>query len=159
MNNLDKSLMEALSCEGLPNLPKEGCDNLWIKAIVKVTKCDNSSNYAVALNSVDGKPNIIRDFGNMARIKSIDNIYPYYVMPKDAIPDLRNKQDIVEYLSNMCGYTVEEATLLMSRKKADGTDKTPEEIKADKETAKKAITDTAFKVEMQNYLTYINAKR
>lgn len=159
MNNLEKSLIEALSCEGLPRLPKEDGDGMWIKAIVKVTKCDNSSNYAIALNSASGNPRIIRDFGNMARIKRIDNIYPYYVMPSEAIPDLRNKQSVIDYLRSMCDYTAEEATQLLSRKRADGTDKTAEEYKADKETAKKAIMDKAFEVEMQSYLTYINAKK
>lgn len=129
MNNLDKTLIEALSCEGLPNLPKEAGDGMWIKAIVKVTKCDNSSNYAIALNSSDGKPRIVRDFGNMARIKRIDNIYPYYVMPNEAIPDLRNRQSVIDYLRSMCGYTAEEATQLLSRKKADGTDKTAEDTR------------------------------
>lgn len=159
ITNEEKTLSEALFCAGLTSLPKENSESLWIKAIVKVKKCDNSNNYAIALNSADGKPSVIRDFGNMARIVKIENVYPFYIMPKDAIPDLRNRQDIIEYLSNMCGYTVEEATLLMSRKKADGTDKTADEIKADKETAKKVITEVAFNTELQNYLTYINAKK
>lgn len=159
MNNLEKTLTDALMSAGLSSLPKEGSDNLWIKAIVEVKKCDNSSNYAIAVNNVDGKPNIVQDFGNMARIVSIGKIYPYYIMPKSAIPDLRNRQDITSYLESMGVSTAEETAKLFSKKKEDGTDKTTEEIKADKDTIKNLVLQTAFKAEMMNYKEYTEARK
>lgn len=156
MTNEEKTLFEALSCAGLSALPKEKTDDLWVKAIVKVTKCDNSKNYAIAMNTVSGKPDIIRDFGNTARIVKVEEVYPYYVMPKSSIPDLRNKQDIITYLKTY-GYEEEHLNTLLAKKKADGTDKTAEEIKADKETLKSYVLRTAFEQELAAFNEYSNS--
>lgn len=148
-SRLDMTLSDAMACAGLTKLPKEATDNLWMKAVVKVTKCDNSENYAIALNTINGKPSVIRDFGNMAKITSIDNIYPYYVMPKGAMPNLRNKQDIATYLSVMTDMTSDDVLQKLSRKKEDGTDKTEEEIKANKDEIEALVTRAAFEQEMK----------
>lgn len=157
MNKLEFTLTDALNCAGLSSLPKEATDNLWMKAIVKVTKCDNSQNYAIAVNNTKGNPSIVRDFGNMARIVRIENIYPYYVLPKSAIPNLRNKQDIATYLNSTVGIGEEDVLQKLSRKKEDGTDKTAEELKADKDEIESLVMKVAFEQEMERCSQYQNA--
>lgn len=157
MNNLERTLTEALSAARVTSLPKAKTDDFWIEAVVKVKKCDNSENYALAVNSCDGKPSIVRDFGNMARITSIEEIYPYAVMDKTAVPDLRNSKAIATYLVSNANCKEDEVMQLMSRKKADGTAKSEEEIAADRAVVKNLVTKTAFKIEMYNRNQYVKA--
>ena len=157
MNKLELTLTDALNCAGLSSLPKEATDNFWMKAVVKVTKCDNSQNYAIAVNNAKGEPSVVRDFGNMARIIRIENVYPYYVMPKSAIPNLRNKQDIATYLNATISMKTEDVLQKLSRKKEDGTDKTAEELKADKDEIETLVMKVAFEQEMDRCSQYKNA--
>ena len=142
------SLTECLSLSRITELPKEwDGKKTWLKAIVKVTKCDNSCNYALADNNGRNKPSIMRDFGNMARIVKVEGIYPTYYMSENQKPDLRNKTDIVTYLAN-AGYKKDNVEFLLGMAGKNGEDKTDEEKKADKETVKMWVNEVSIKLQL-----------
>lgn len=142
------SLMECMSLSRMTELPKEwDGKRIWLKAIVKVSKCDNSKNYALAENNGRNKPSIMRDFGNMARIVSIDAIYPTYYMSENQKPDLRNKTDIITYLGN-AGFNKENVEFMLGTVGKNGEDKTDEEKKADKETVKMWVNEVSIKLQL-----------
>ena len=142
------SLMECMSLSRMTELPKEwDGKRIWLKAIVKVSKCDNSKNYALAENDGRNKPFIKRDFGNMARIVNIDAIYPTYYMAENQKPDLRNKTDIITYLGN-AGFNKENVEFMLGTVEKNGEDKTDEEKKADKETVKMWVNEISIKLQL-----------
>ena len=142
------SLTECLSLSRINELPKEwDGKKTWLKAIVKVTKCDNSCNYALADNNGRNNPSIMRDFGNMARIVKVEGIYPTYYMSENQKPDLRNKTDIVTYLAN-AGYNKDNVEFLLGTAGKNGEDKTDEEKKADKETVKMWVNEVSIKLQL-----------
>lgn len=144
------SLSEALSEARISELPKPIKNNnmIWIKAIVKVTKCTGTSNYAIGVNNGNGKPSIINDFGKTAKIVRIDGIYPYMYMDSKGIPDLRNKQEIIDYLAEN-GFTAKDTESLLSTKNELGENKTPEQIKSDREKIKFQVYYSAVQVELK----------
>lgn len=143
------SLMECLSLSRMTELPKEwDGKKIWLKAIVRVLKCDNSCNYALAENDGRNKPEIKRDFGNMARIVKIEAIYPTYYMSENQKPDLRNKTDIITYLGN-AGFNKENVEFLLGTVGKNGEDKTDEEKKADKETVKMWVNEVSIKLQLE----------
>ena len=71
-------------------------------------------------------------------------IYPYNYLNDNYSPDLRNKNDIVSYLS-VNGIDKEYVSQLLSTKKQDGSDKTDEEKKSDKAIVKKLVVRIAVK--------------
>lgn len=142
------SLMECMSLSRMTELPKEwDGKRIWLKAIVKVSKCDNSKNYALADNDGRNKPAIKRDFGNMARIVNIDAIYPTYYMSENQKPDLRNKTDIITYLGN-AGFNKANIEFMLGTVGKNGEDKTDEEKKADKETVKMWVNEVSIKLQL-----------
>lgn len=140
------SLTEALSEVRLTELPKEWEDKSvhWSSAIVRVRKNNLQINYVIAENDGEDNPLVIRDFGTSAKIVEILGIYPYRYLSDSYAPDLRNKSDILSYLS---ANGVDEAYVsqLLSTKKKDGCDKTDEEKKADKAIVKKMIVRISVK--------------
>ena len=142
------SLMECMSLSRMTELPKEwDGKRIWLKAIVKVSKCDNSKNYALAENDGRNKPFIKRDFGNMARIVNIDAIYPTYYMAENQKPDLRNKTDIITYLGN-AGFNKENVEFMLGTVGKNGEEKTEAEKKADKETVKMWVNEVSIKLQL-----------
>lgn len=142
--------MEALSEAKLTALPDEyvgGSDRMWIKAIVKVRKCTGIACYAIAVNNGDNTPGIIRDFGSPAAIVRVENIYPYLWVDKAALPDLRNKQDIIDYLSDS-GYNADDIAKMLSTKMPDGSQKSTECQKKDKEIVKKFVYSCVINQEL-----------
>lgn len=143
------SLMECMSLSRMTELPKEwDGKRIWLKAIVKVSKCDNSKNYALAENDGRNKPFIKRDFGNMARIVNIDAIYPTYYMAENQKPDLRNKTDIITYLGN-AGFNKDNVEFMLGTVGKNGEDKTDEEKKSDKETVKMWVNEVSIKLQLE----------
>lgn len=146
------SLIEALSVAKLTELPDEFVPSdgrIWTLAIVYVTKCNTKKNYAIAANNGDGTPRIIQDFGSLAQIVKIEHIYPYYYLRNMNIPNLRNKQDIIVYLSN-AGYSEYDVKYFLSSKDINNVDKTNEQKEADKATVKKWIMSVAINNEIAN---------
>lgn len=76
MTEQEKTLCEALSFARIEELPAEATDALWGKAIALVTKTTNRQSYAIVRND-DGRYSVIKDFGAIATIISVDKVYPY----------------------------------------------------------------------------------
>ena len=140
------SLTEALSEVRLTELPKEWEDKSvhWSSAIVRVRKNNLRINYALAENDGEDNPLVVKDFGSSAKIVEVLGIYPYNYLNDNYSPDLRNKNDIVSYLS-VNGIDKEYVSQLLSTKKQDGSDKTDEEKKSDKDIVKKLVVRIAVK--------------
>ena len=140
------SLTDALSEARLPELPKEWENKSihWASAIVRVRKNNLRINYALAENDGEDNPLVVKDFGSSAKIVEVLGIYPYNYLNDNYSPDLRNKNDIVSYLS-VNGIDKEYVSQLLSTKKQDGSDKTDEEKKSDKAIEKKIVVRIAVK--------------
>lgn len=115
----EKTLNEALQYTHIPSLPElydEKGGDVWIKALVKVTKLNGHTNFAVAKIDEQGKPRIVKDFGVMAGIVSIDEIRPYYFLKEQYIKTFKDKKEIVSYLAKVNPEYSEEE---LSKKKKD----------------------------------------
>lgn len=152
MENISEqiSLTEAMADAHIREFPEELKDNgkIWVKAIVKVMKCNCRSNYALAVNDGTGNPDIVKDYGSVAKIVKILGIYPYYYLDNSAMPDLRNKQDIITYLFRS-GIPKEPIERLLSIENEKGERKSDEQRKRDKEKVKILVYKSAIK----NYIT------
>jgi hypothetical protein len=75
-----ETLDEALQYAHLPELPQiqEDDGRVWIMALAKVLKINGRENYAIVKADYYGKPKIVKDFGTVACIVKILEIYPYY---------------------------------------------------------------------------------
>lgn len=133
MSVLQETLFDALNWAKISELPSKytaRSKKIWIAAIAMVTKVNNSQNYAVVFNDGYGNPVIKKDFGKIAIIKNVDEIYPYDFLMEADKPILNDQESIVNYLVNR-GFDRGEIEQLVSETKADGTDKDAEERKAD----------------------------
>lgn len=100
-NKLEMSLMEALSYCGVKELPEEDKgENVWIKSIALVSKRDGSRSYVATVKDKDGYPRIIKDFGTIAAIASIDKHYPYLYLDANDVPKFNKneKQERIDWL-------------------------------------------------------------
>lgn len=143
------TLTEALSYAKIPYEPTPLLPNerrIWTKAIVHVTKCDNSSNYAIAENAGNGEPNVIVDFGNSAKICRVNKIMPYMWMSTSDLPHFDTKEEVAEFLVNN-GYSSELVNKLISTKGVDGLAKSKEEKLRDKEEIRKMIYAASARAE------------
>lgn len=146
----EKSLSDALRSAKINYLPGEciGENSIWLKAIVHVTKVNNSKNYCIAVNNGDDSPVVVQDFGKSARIFKIDSIHPYLLMNKDSIPVLNANREIINYLTGF-GYDYEYIRSLVSFQKKDGEKKTANEKADDKKTIDKLIRKVAIQYEIR----------
>lgn len=157
------TLTEALSEAHIKELNDEvpSGDNTWVKAIVLVTKCDASRNFALAVNSGDGKPLIVKDFGSMAAIVRIDKIFPYIKLNSSNTPVLKNKRDIILFFKRN-GYTEEEVAdieSLLSDKTSEGEDKDKERLENDRAIVKNKIINLEVKNCLLTIDRYSEAKQ
>lgn len=100
----DKSLIDALAYCDLRSLPKE--DNgeyVWIKALALVSKMDGTKGYALVIKGDNGKPKIMKDFGTVAAIKTIDKFYPFALLDEKYMPvfKTKGKEERIEWLTFM----------------------------------------------------------
>lgn len=116
-NSAEKSLTSVLRYARLRELPQEdNGKNVWIMAIVRVRKSDGSTNYAVADKDADGKMRIMKDFGSVCSIFSIDNIYPFAYLGVEYMPVFKTqkKEERIEWLNknsaqrDYTGFTLKE---------------------------------------------------
>lgn len=92
-NKLEMSLIEALSYCGVKELPEEDKkENVWIKSIALVSKKDGSQAYVATVKDKEGNPRIIKDFGSIAAISSIDKHYPYLYLDAKDVPQFKTKE-------------------------------------------------------------------
>lgn len=116
-NSAEKSLTSVLRYTRLRELPQEdNGKNVWIMAIVLVRKSDGSTNYAVADKDADGKMRIMKDFGSVCSIFSIDDIYPFAYLGVEYMPVFKTqkKEERIEWLNknasqrDYTGFTLKE---------------------------------------------------
>lgn len=122
MENIkEESLVNALAYCDLRDLPKEwDGENVYLKALALVAKSDGSKSYAFVQKYIDGKDRIIKDFGRIASIKSIEKVYPYLYLDARFIPDFKTnaKSERIEWLEKMnCKDDLSECTLKELNKK------------------------------------------
>lgn len=145
------SMISALNMAGyseLPDLLDEKSNEIWVTAILKVMKSDGTHNYCIADNREAGNPWIVKDFGNSSMITKIEEIRPFSYLNKKNMPNLRSHEDCIIYLTKY-GYDETAIRYLLSDVRRDGTGKTDDEIKADKNKVKKLIIKCAIKTSLQ----------
>ena len=146
MTYKEKTLAEAMSYAKVPKLPEEYKATgmkIWVRAIVKVKKYNGRSNYALAVNDGSGSPRVVKDFGEMVGIKTFEAIYPYEYVTDEKMPSLRNKKDIIAFLS-VYGYNEDDITALLANADAEGNAKTDEQKTSDKALVKSYIEKIAL---------------
>ena len=97
LESLKKCLEHANSFE----LPKEfdkDSGDYWLKAIVLVKKHNMSENYAIAERNSQGKAIVVRDFGAISPLESIEKVYPYVILDKSLIPEFKDIDELKEYI-------------------------------------------------------------
>lgn len=97
----EQSLISALRYARLREMPlKDEGKNVWIMAIVAVTKTDGTKNYAIADKDKEGKIRIFKDFGNVCSVFSIDEIYPFAFLSVEYMPvfTTQKKDERIEWL-------------------------------------------------------------
>ena len=147
-NTLTQALSEA-RVTALPKPYSKKSDRIWLKAIVHVIKCDNSRNFAIAVNDGAGNPVIIKDFGKTSRIVKIDGLYPFLAMSPAGIPNLQTQNEIISYLSGFYKNSEYELENLLSDTNTDGSPKTEEQKKNDREEVKKKVYHVAIQHEIK----------
>ena len=101
-NFTEKTLTSVLRYARLRELPQEdNGKNVWILAVVRVRKSDGTTNYAIADKDAEGKIRIMKDFGSVCSIFSIDNIYPYAYLGVEYMPVFKTqkKEERIEWLN------------------------------------------------------------
>lgn len=100
-NILEKSLIDALSYCALRELPPEDKgEDIWISAVVLLTKRNGTKSYAVVQKDTKGENKILKDFGEVSPIVKIEKVYPYLYLNSNFVPtfDSKKKEDRIKWL-------------------------------------------------------------
>ena len=79
----ERTLIEALEYAkkmDLPDVYDPSKGQPWVFAILHVTKINGIKNYVIARNDGNGNPEIIKDFGEPARVARVNSIHPYIML-------------------------------------------------------------------------------
>lgn len=144
--SLDDSLNELMKSE-LPEELKPG-DRHWLLGVAKVRKCDGSTNYCVVCNDGHGRPRVMKDFGHTARIVGVEKIHPTHFLSEGAIPNFKKPSAISQLLS---AHGEKSYAELASRKNPDGTQKTDEQVAADRKRISDMVLYYAIREEVEMY--------
>lgn len=148
MTEKEISLQEALHDLGLPSLPKETPASAYmnvIEGVALVSKINGAQNYAIVVSDGEGQLYVRKDYGLSAMIRSIDKVYAKSMIDaKSYSPDLRSDKQIMQFLKRR-SYEEEEISKLLSKE-----DKTPEEIKRDRDTIKAYISKECVAIAKEN---------
>ena len=97
-----ESLINALGWASLRALPeKDNGENIWLRALALVSKRDGSKGYVALVKGKNGDDRIIKDFGSIAPIVSIEETYPYVYLDSNYLPSFESKkrEDRIKWLS------------------------------------------------------------
>jgi hypothetical protein len=98
----NESLIKALSHFLLKDLPDvDTGENIWIKSLALVRKCDGSESYVYVVKDSETLQNrIAKDFGSVAQISEIIEFYPFSFLKSCYVPTFngKKKEDRVKYL-------------------------------------------------------------
>ena len=100
-DNLNRSLVAALAYCDLKSLPKKDSkDYYWLKALGLVSKADGTKSYVLLRMDTDFTQRVIKDFGTISTIVSVDEVYPFYMLQEKWIPVFKTqkKEDRLEWL-------------------------------------------------------------
>ena len=93
--------MAALAYCDLKSLPKKDSkDYYWLKALGLVSKADGTKSYVLLRMDTDFTQRVIKDFGTISTIVSVDEVYPFYMLQEKWIPVFKTqkKEDRLEWL-------------------------------------------------------------
>lgn len=98
----NESLIKALSNFLLKDLPDvDTGENIWVKALALVRKCDGSESYVYVVKDSETLQNkIAKDFGGVSRISEIIEFYPFSYLKSGYVPTFngKKKEERVKYL-------------------------------------------------------------
>lgn len=98
-DSLEKTLLDALCAVNLPELPPVwNEEDVFLHAIVKVRKADNSEAYGLMSKNIEAEDNITQIFGSVCYIKQIISIHPYTFLESKYMPETKGKAEKMEYL-------------------------------------------------------------
>lgn len=139
---MNVSLETALRVTQLADLPPaidEKYSKHWMKAIAKVQRSNGDVGYCLAVNNGDDQPKIIRDFNPTGVIIKILSIHPYVGTTRKIVPHFINDAQIIKYLCKSDFNRADVEPLLATGNKS------PEQIKADREVVNGYIAQVAAK--------------
>lgn len=91
--HLDKTLVDALSFCGLRALPDKWDDeHIYLRALALVTKADATKSYVLLQKDDTGHDKIVKDFGTIAVIRTIDSIHPFFYLDSKWIPTFKGSR-------------------------------------------------------------------
>ncbi len=93
-----KKCLEYTNSFELPQEYDESSGNYWLKAIVLVKKHNMTENYSIAERNSQGKPIVVRDFGAVSPLSSIEKVYPYVILDKSLVPKFEDIEELKNYL-------------------------------------------------------------
>lgn len=100
---MKESLFLCLSESGAQMLGEKAKESdIWAEAIVLVKKIDMSMNYALAVYDY-GRIKILKDFGHVSQIISIESVHPYTFLNERYIPNFKTIKDMSEYIISYKG--------------------------------------------------------
>lgn len=109
-DSLEKTLLDALCTVNLPELPPVwNEEDVFLRAIVKVRKADNSEAYGLMSKNVEGEDNITQIFGSVCAIKQVISIHPYTFLESKYMPETKGKAEKMEYLRKFYCLTTTES--------------------------------------------------
>jgi hypothetical protein len=98
----NESLIKALSYFLLKDLPDvDNGENIWIKSLALVRKCDGSESYVYVVKDIETLQNkIAKDFGGVAQISEIIEYYPFSFLKSGYVPTFngKKKEERIKYL-------------------------------------------------------------
>lgn len=144
----EKSLFSCLHYAKVACLPDpiKSDDVVWIRAIAKVWKVDNSHNFCIVENDGNNNPRIVKGYGNVAAVHKFEALYPYKFLSENFLPDLKSRKEIRKFLVAN-GLDEEYAKELLSVK-----GKTEEKLAEDN----KKVIDYVYRVAIYNNLRELN---
>lgn len=97
-----EALIDALIYCSLRDIPPvDDGEGYWLEALAHVAKRDGSKTYAyVSRNPHTLEPTIKKVFGAAGGIAHVEAYYPYEYLRSEFIPELKNKDSKIAYLSN-----------------------------------------------------------
>lgn len=97
------SLLNCLSWCSVRQLPEKwDKKNVYIKAIAKVMKADGSISYVALQKDNKGDDKYVKDFGSVAVIRKVLEVYPYLYLDAMYMPTFKgnSKGEKITYLSS-----------------------------------------------------------
>jgi hypothetical protein len=141
LSALDITRQEALEAAGLVCLPdalNQSANIVWVKAIGLVRKLNGIKNYVLLEQNDEGKAVIKKDFGALAQILEIEEIYPYEFLERRFLPRLTSDEDTIKFLKKHLNNEAEVSLLL------NNSGKTAEQIRSDRKKVRQMVLSVSM---------------